>query len=275
MIDLSLREEFKGKRLRGTTVDFTNRKGDGALQQTAADFLRITYPSYDLLKTIESAQPGKSRPIALIASRGQGKSHLMAALYHLAMDNAAGRDWLQEWSERLGDPKIAQIQLRKDVHVIAEAMHLQNYPNLWDVIFDRHPKGETYKAIWEHDPEKKGDTPGYDLLVKMFAETPTILIFDEFQTWYEGLTNSAKHKRKNWAFNFIQILSEIAQKEPDILTLVVSVRDGNSDAYQQVRRVNPVDVDFDGPRIRGTEEFRIGCQDARCLEIVHYYHLRC
>ena len=247
MIELALREEFKSSRLRGTTVDFENRKGDGALQQSASDFLRITYPSHDLLKTVEAAQPGESRPIALIASRGQGKSHLMATLYHLTKNNHAGNEWLKEWSDRLGDPKIAQLRLREDVHVIAEAMHLQNHKHLWDVVFNAHPRGEFYKGKWEGEGDNKTDVPGYDLMVDMFEEKPTMLIFDEFQTWFEGLTNSAKHKRKNWAFNYIQILSEIAQKNPELLTLVVSVRDGNSDAYQQVRRVNPVDVDFDGP----------------------------
>ena len=247
MIDLALRDEFKGKRLRGTTVDFTNNKGDGALQQDSADFLRITYPSHDLLKTIEACEPGKSRPVALIASRGQGKSHLMAALYHLSNNNKAGGDWLNEWADRLGDPKIGKLQLREDVCVIAEAMHLQNYKHLWDVVFAKHPKGEVYRAIWEHEGDNKTDVPGYDLMVKMFTDQPAMLIFDEFQTWFEGLTNSAKHKRKTWAFNFIQILSEIAQQNPDLLTLAVSVRNGNSDAYQQVRRVNPVDVDFVGP----------------------------
>ena len=54
MIELVLREEFKSRRLRGTTVHFENRKGDGALQQSASDFLRITYPSHDLLRTIET-----------------------------------------------------------------------------------------------------------------------------------------------------------------------------------------------------------------------------
>jgi hypothetical protein len=49
---------------------------------------------------------------------------------------------------------------------------------------------------------------------------------------------------KNWAFNFIQILSEIAKERPDLLVLVISVRNGGSDAYQQVHRVNPVSIDF-------------------------------
>src|SRR5262249_18038347 len=67
------------------------------------------------------------------------------------------------------------------------------------------------------------------------------------QTWFEGLTNTKQYPSRTWAFNFIQILSEIAQKHPELLVLVVSVRDGNSDAYQQIHRVNPVLVDFQGP----------------------------
>ena len=71
-----------------------------------------------------------------------------------------------------------------------------------------------------------------------------MLLLDEFQTWYDGLTNTKQYPWKNWAFNFIQILSEIAKERPDLLVLVISVRNGGSDAYQQVHRVNPVAIDF-------------------------------
>lgn len=54
MLDLTLREEFRGKRLKGTTADFTNQSKTGALEVPASEFLRITYPSFDLLKTIEA-----------------------------------------------------------------------------------------------------------------------------------------------------------------------------------------------------------------------------
>ena len=58
MIDLQLREEFRGKRLKGTTVDFTNQSKTGALDIPATEFLKITYPSVDLLKAIEATGPG-------------------------------------------------------------------------------------------------------------------------------------------------------------------------------------------------------------------------
>jgi hypothetical protein len=56
-----------------------------------------------------------------------------------------------------------------------------------------------------------------------------MLLLDEFQTWYDGLTNTKQYPWKNWAFNFIQILSEIAKEHPELLVLVISVRNGGSD----------------------------------------------
>jgi len=247
MLDLQLREEFRGRRLKGTTVDFKNQSGTGALDVTASDFLKITYPSHDLLKTIEATQPGQSRPVVLLGARGQGKSHLMAALYHLCQDPSAGTSWLSEWSGHVGESEIADLKLRNDAFVIAESLHLQRYKYLWDILFKLHPKGDYYEGKWSGQGDKKTDVPSYDLMMEMFTDQPTVLILDEFQTWFDGLSNNAKQKTKNWAFNFIQILSEIAQKNPELLVLVVSVRDGSSDAYQQIRRVNPVDVDFKGP----------------------------
>ena len=62
MLDLILREEFRGKRLKGTTVDFTNTSKTGALDISAFDFLKITYPSFDLLKTVGAPPPASPGP---------------------------------------------------------------------------------------------------------------------------------------------------------------------------------------------------------------------
>src|SRR5438128_12548548 len=99
MIDLKLREEFRGKRLKGTTVDFTNQSKTGALEVPAAEFLKITYPSFDLLKTIEATAPNQSRPRVLLGDRGQGRSHVLAALYHHCKDEGTGLDWINDVSE--------------------------------------------------------------------------------------------------------------------------------------------------------------------------------
>ena len=250
MLDLRLRDEFRGKRLKGTTVDFTNTSKTGALDVSASDFLKITYPSFDLLKTVEATGPGQSRPVVLLGARGQGKSHLLAALYHLCTNAEVGHKWLSDWSSQLSRPEIATLKLRTECCVVAESLHLHRYKFLWDILFERHPHGKFFEGKWQGLGEKKTDVPSDLILVEMFQKQPAVVIFDEFQTWFEGLTNTKQYPWRTWAFNFIQILSEIAQRNPELLTLVVSVRDGNSDAYQQIHRVNPVLVDFQGPQAK-------------------------
>jgi hypothetical protein len=243
MLGLQLRDEFKGARLRGTTIDFNNAAGTGALDIGAKDFLRITYPSIDLIKTIKAVAPGQNRAVVLIGNRGQGKSHLMAALCHLFTDPDAGEEWLGGWADRLGQPELKGVSLRSALHVIAEPLHEHRFAHLWDILFARHPKGEYAKGKWQGAGT---EVPGKDVLLEMFKAQPTALLLDEFQTWFDGLSDTGGQPRQVWAFNFVQLLSEIAETNPELLTLVVSVREGASNAAQQLFRVNPVRVDFKG-----------------------------
>ncbi|WP_073656072.1 DUF499 domain-containing protein [Pseudomonas aeruginosa] len=244
MLGLTLRDEFRGKRLKGTAIELSNDSNTGATQIAAQQFLEITYPTHDLLKGIEAVGPNQGRPVVVIGERGLGKSHLMAALYHAVNDAASTGAWLKSWATTLGDANIDKIALRDGMLVIGESLHRQRYKFLWDLLFERHPRGEFIKGKWEGMGAAKTDIPSDKLIVELLEHTPTMLLLDEFQTWYDGLTNTKQYPWKNWAFNFIQILSEIAKERPDLLVLVISVRNGGSDAYQQVHRVNPVAIDF-------------------------------
>lgn len=244
MLGLTLREEFRGKRLKGTAIELSNETNTGATQIAAQEFLGITYPTHDLLKGIEAVGPNQGRPIVVIGERGLGKSHLMAALYHAVNDANSTGAWLKSWSSTLGEPSIGQIALRTEMLVIGESLHRQRYKFLWDLLLERHPHGTYIKGKWEGMGSAKTDIPSDKLILELLQHTPAMLLLDEFQTWYDGLTNTKQYPWKQWAFNFIQILSEIAKEHPELLVLVISVRNGGSDAYQQVHRVNPVAIDF-------------------------------
>ncbi|MEO5365487.1 MAG: ATP-binding protein [Magnetococcus sp. WYHC-3] len=244
MLNLKLRQEFLGKRLKGTAIELSNDSHTGATEIPAQQFLEITYPIHDLLKGIEAIGPNQGRPVVVIGERGLGKSHLMAALYHAVNDPVSTKIWLDSWAKKVGNPKIGKIPLREKMFVIGESLHRQRYKFLWDLLFDCHPHGSYIKGKWEGMGAAKTDIPSDKLMLELLQHTPTILLLDEFQTWYDGLTNTKQYPWKNWAFNFIQILSEIAKERPDLLVLVISVRNGGSDAYQQVHRVNPVPIDF-------------------------------
>jgi hypothetical protein len=247
MLGLNLRKEFLGRRLKGTAVELANENDTGATQVPAAEFLEITYPSGDLLKAIEAVGPGQSRAVVLIGERGQGKSHLLAALYHALTNTAQTQAWLETWAGRLNNPSIGKLTLRSGLTVISESLHRQRFKYLWDLLLDKHPHGNDVRGKWERLGGKKTDVPPDQLLLELLRRQPVALILDEFQTWYDGLTNTPAHPQKVWAFNFVQMLSEIAGEHPELLTLVVSVRDGSTDAYRQIHRVNPVLVDFKGP----------------------------
>jgi hypothetical protein len=250
MLGLTLREEFKGRRLKGTAIELANENNTGATQIGAADFLGITYPTADVVSAMEAIGPGHGQPVVLIGERGQGKSHLLAALYHGFNSPEVASEWLKTWGTRLGQPKLGEIKLRPKTLVVSESLHRQNYKFLWDLVFERHPHGAYIKGKWEAQGDKRTDIPGDKLLLELFKHTPTALVLDEFQTWYDGLTNTKQFPWRTWAFNFIQLLSEIAKEHPDLLVLVVSVRNGETEAYQQVHRVNPRQVDFKGPNAR-------------------------
>ena len=244
MLGLMLREEFQGRRLKGTSIELSNENKNGATQISAREFLEITYPTHDILKGIEAVGPDHGRPVVVIGERGLGKYHLMAVLYHAVSDATATAAWLREWGVILNEPQIGKISLRNDMRVIGESLHRQRYKFLWDLLFERHPHGAYIKGKWEGMGSVKTDIPSDQLILEMLRHSPTMLLLDEFQTWYDGLTNTKQYPWRTWAFSFIQILSEIAKEHPDLLVLVVSVRNGDTDAYQQIHRVNPLQIDF-------------------------------
>lgn len=247
MLGLTLRKEFQGKRLRGTAIELTNSKNEGAVQVPAAQFLEITYPSGDLLKALEVLGPGHGLPVVLMGERGLGKSHLMAALHHALTDGTATRQWLETWASRLGRSEIASLQLRTGMRVVSESLHHQRYQFLWEILFKHHSRGQYFEGKHSARVGRKPAVPTIDLLVEMVLEEPTALLLDEFQTWFDGLIEEPARPYRTWAFNFIQYLSEIAAEHPEHLLLVVSVRNGETEAYKQVHRVNPIQVDFKGP----------------------------
>ena len=142
MPGLTLRDEFQNKRLKGTAIELSNDSQSGATQIPARQFLKITYPTHDVLKGIEAVGPNQGRPVVVIGERGLGKSHLLAALYHAVHDAASTGSWLTSWADTLGDASIGRIALRDEMLVIAESLHRQRYKFLWDLLFERHPRGE-------------------------------------------------------------------------------------------------------------------------------------
>ncbi|MBT3361856.1 MAG: DUF499 domain-containing protein, partial [Rhodospirillales bacterium] len=247
MQTLELRDEFLAKHMRGTAIELRNKQNTGWAQRGPEDLLAITYPTSDVqrsLEAISAARPGK--PIVFLGQRGRGKSHIMALLHHAIESPDAVMQWAGAWGAKLGTKKLPQLKLQAGFFPISETLSNQEYANLWELIFDRHPNGAYYKGKFE---QSRTDIPAKSILQDLFAEMHTTLILDEYQTWFDGLSDTEGDtgpKRRQWAFNFIQILSELSKERPDLFMLVVSVRDNATDAFMQIHRDSPVIIDFKG-----------------------------
>src|SRR6185437_15478855 len=204
---LELREEFRKPHMRGTAIELRNRQGTGWTQRDPAELLRITYPTTDVQRALAGISTGaQGRPLVFLGQRGRGKSHIMALLHHAIESPEKVSGWAHEWGAKPGFDSLAKLTLPKGFIAITETLSNQEYRTLWDLIFERHPRGEYYRGKHAHSGIS---IPSKSLLQDLFAEKPTALVLDEFQTWFDGLHDEPGDsglKRRQWAFNFVQIL---------------------------------------------------------------------
>ncbi len=239
MLGLQLRPEFASTTISGTAVSLDSKYSESFVNLPTIKALDVTYPSIDLIQALEACFGlDNTRYLVIMGERGQGKSHIMGVIHHAFKDPKTFMAWLDAWKGRI--PFSFKInEPSSNFLALTVALHEQGYEFLWDPIFQHHPEGQRLKGKWE----AKRDTmplPSKPDLIEALKIKPVVLILDEYQTWYQNLTGKAE----NWAFNFIQILSEIAKEYPELLKLVVSVRDGDAEAYKQLHRLNPMLVNF-------------------------------
>lgn len=248
MLTLKLREEFLGSQMPGTAIALRRTDNTGAAQRTPDFILSITYPTADVQTALRAVSRNRSkRPIVLMGDRGRGKSHIMAVLHHAIESSSQVQEWANEWGKRIGSQPLSELALDGGFFAISEPVHNHEYPLLWDLIFERHPKGDFFKGKFN---QMGRPYPPRSLLEEMFEAQPVALILDEFQKWFDGLSDQTGPegiKYRTLAENFIQNLSELSRERPDLLIFVVSVLNNNTEAFRQVHRDSPVVVDFRGP----------------------------
>lgn len=248
MLNLKLRDEFLGSQTPGTVVSLRNSANTGAAQQSPDKILSITYPTADVRAALRAVSSERvRRPIVLTGDRGRGKSHIMAVMHHAIQSPEDVEVWAHDWGKRLGIESLSNLTLQRGFVAISEPVHNHEYPLLWELLFDRHPRGDFYRGKFQ---QMNQPYPPRSLLEEMFEAQPVALILDEFQKWFDGLHDDPGVTGRKWresASNFIQNLSEMSRERPEILILVVSVLNNDTEAFQQVHRDGPVLVDFSGP----------------------------
>jgi len=212
MLGLKLRDEFLGQQMPGTAISLCTSDKQGAVQKSPEHILSITYPTADVEDALKAIAENRSgRPIILMGDRGRGKSHIMAVMHHAIQSPDVVEKWSHDWGKKVGSSELESFRATRGFVAISEPVHNHEYPLLWNLLFDRHPKGEYYRGQFESLAQS---FPPRALLEKMFEDQPTCLILDEFQTWFTGLPDKDPKTGfllRQWAFNFLQNLSDIAK----------------------------------------------------------------
>ncbi len=247
MLNLQLRSEFLAAQTPGTAIALRRSDGSGAIERPPQDILEITYPTADIqtaLRALSTTRPAK--PVVLLGDRGRGKSHILAVMHHATMSPDVVEQWARGWGVQAQSQVLQTLTLQRGFHAVSEVVLNNEYPLLWELLFDRHPRGAFFKGKFTQGGHPY---PPRSLLEEMFAAQPIVLVLDEFQKWFDGLPATGPNgiPYKEVASGFVQILSELASDRPDLLTLVISVLNNNTDAFQQVHRNAPIIVNFQGP----------------------------
>jgi hypothetical protein len=244
MLGLKLRPEFLTSQMTGTQIELDNV----VKARSVDEVLTITYPTTDIRNALRAVGSADPRPIVNVGERGRGKSHTLGVVHYAIKEPARVQEWANKWGKELGDKPLETLTLPTGFIPISVTMSNQEYATLWDPLFAQLKKGSFYRGQFEGS---EMPVPSRSLLERALAEEPVAFILDELQTWFESLSGDLTGgSPRALAFNFIQILAEIAASQPNLLRLIVSVRNSETEAYRQVHRNNPVLIDFKGVNAR-------------------------
>jgi hypothetical protein len=173
---------------------------------------------------------------------GGGKSHALAALYHLARSGDKAKAWngVDRILRKADIPTVPAAEVAVCVGTELDPLTGQGRPGeprrktIWGEIAWQLGQAESFAAVAEHDA--KGVAPGGGAIRAMLPNRPSLILCDE-------LLNYASRWRqlgvRDQLVNFLQNLSEEARARPN-LVLCVSLPKSHE------TEMNPADVrDFE------------------------------
>lgn len=201
-----------------------------SMERDARKFFELTYPSdevHQLLRTLSRRFSGeKSEGVVLAqAVKGLGKSHALLLAYHLFNSPAEGQAWMTKLGYKWSPPDNAVVLVHKftDRSVPKEA--------LWLLI------GRELKKAWSDK-----EPPDPDQLLSAIGNRRLVLVFDELERGIQGIVNEARRIQN---LNFLQMLSETANRDPDArITLIAAIYDGTVEPGATLRRVQRTELRF-------------------------------
>jgi hypothetical protein len=231
MIDslLQPRQDVLSGRLQGVVdIERFNDPRGRSLESRAEDFFESTYVTGELRRLIGSlhtrlhsdgSEPGL---ILLEGPKGVGKSHDSLVPLHLVSAGDKLGSWLARNNLTFQAPLGTRLVWRKFTDFPLES--------LWGVV------GQEIGAKFRTD-----QPPSIEEFRQAVGEKKLVLIFDELESGVQSISDPALRRRN---LNFLQMVSEEANRAGSNVALLASVYDGNQEPGQTLKRVARVELRF-------------------------------
>ena len=199
-----------------------------ALESRPRDFLACTYVCGEIRRLVEglnkrlSSAEAETGLFLAEGPKGVGKSHDLVIPLHLVTSTAECQDWLTENGLTFSVPAGTRVMFRK----------FTDFPldSLWSVI------GEELGVGFSAD-----QPPDIKQLRAALEGKKLVVIFDELESGVRAISNDALRQRN---INFLQMLSEYANRAGSNIALIASVYDGNIEPGLTLKRVQRVELRF-------------------------------
>jgi len=199
-----------------------------SLESRAKEFFDSTFVTGELRRLIgaldtrlnsEGSEPGL---ILLEGPKGVGKSHDALVPLHLVTAGDQLNGWLAKNGLAFKAPPETRLVCRKFTDFPLES--------LWGVV------GQEIGAQFRTD-----QPPSIEEFRLAVGEKKLVLIFDELESGVRSISDPALRQRN---LNFLQMVSEEANRAGSNVALVASVYDGNQEPGQTLKRVARVELRF-------------------------------
>ncbi|HDN83589.1 MAG TPA: ATP-binding protein, partial [Candidatus Altiarchaeales archaeon] len=202
------------------------------LENNPREFLKITYPSSAIKRTLERIKEklsGKSNQggFLLVGPYGSGKSHTLITIYHLFNNPSLARDWGRRW-------KI-DIELPEKSRSVIISTRRYDVDHLWEPIF---------KLLGKYDMLSKIKRfPTTDQIEEIIGDDTIAIFIDEIENWYGAFDPEKQAHLIEQNETFLEHLLEVAADPTKKLFVFITFLEEKEGLKKIFNRTKPMRID--------------------------------
>jgi len=202
------------------------------LETNPEEFLRITYPSSAIKRTLERIiekiqQKSNQGAFLLVGPYGSGKSHTLILLYHIFNRPEIANKWAKEWDIDFKVPEKSRSV------IISTRKYDVDY--LWEPIFAQLGRNDLLKEIKRF--------PTVDQIEEAIGNNPVAIFIDELENWYGSFDPVKQEHIIEQNETFLEHLLEVASDPNRKLFVFITFLGEKEELKKILNRTKPVQID--------------------------------